>query len=207
MGVLPTVVFCVSSAAAILLYCTIISFLYEKSEVKALSVAQYSVAIAYGLMIGLWAGCEAGFAAARMQPRYDSVAEDEQDLVSESGDERAEKSPAPVPPDAKIFAFKMSHLPILRLCAEFVGIMVTLCPAAANPMIAHMRVARANRCKKIIAIHFTSALVTSPPRRLATRCVALQGFIYLCDRTTMVAISPHDVTLKSLSKLRSQSSS
>lgn len=135
MGILPTVVFCVSSIAAVLLYCAIVSFLYEKSEVKALSVAQYTVAIAYGLMIGVWAGCEAGFAAARMQPRYDSIAEDEQDLVSDG--ERAEKSPVSAVPDAKIFVFKMSHLPILRLCAEFVGIMVLPCLAATNPMIAH----------------------------------------------------------------------
>ena len=125
----------VSSIAAVLLYCAIVSFLYEKSEVKALSVAQYTVAIAYGLMIGVWAGCEAGFAAARMQPRYDSIAEDEQDLVSDG--ERAEKSPVSAVPDAKIFVFKMSHLPILRLCAEFVGIMVLPCLAATNPMIAH----------------------------------------------------------------------
>ena len=139
MGLLPSIVFCTCAVVGLFLYSAALGFLYEHSEVKQLTTAQYSMAVLYGVIFVAWFGCEAGFGVARMQPRYDAVAEDEQDLVTPELKE-GEKSPAPtLHSDAKLFIFKASHLPILRLCAEFVGIM---------------------------------------------------GFIYLCDRTTLVAKGP-----------------
>lgn len=126
MGMLPTAVCCASATVSLILYSAVLRFLYEHSEVKALTTAQYSMAVLYGVIVAAWAGAEAGFASARMQPKYDSVAEDEQDLVSSELKESGEKSPSTDQvSDAQILIFKSTHLPILRLCAEFVAIMVS----------------------------------------------------------------------------------
>ena len=128
---LPSLVFCIAAVIGVALYTALLSFLYANSDVKQLTVWQYSVAVAYGIVVAIWAGAEAGFAAARMQPRYDAVAEDEQDLVNESDNETGSKQNEDRQPpaaaekrEAQIFMFKAAQLPILRLCAEFVGIMV-----------------------------------------------------------------------------------
>jgi len=124
-------------------YGCVLRFLYEVSEVKALTTAQYGVAVAYGVVIALWAGAEAGFAAAKMQPRYDSIAEDEQDLVNDGDKSEAEEAretpKSAVAPSASVCGISHSKLTVLRFGAEFVAIM---------------------------------------------------GFIYLCDRTSLVAKGP-----------------
>jgi len=139
MGLLPAAVCCTGSIIGLLLYSAILQFLYTHSEVQALTVAQYSMAVLYGIFFCMWFGAEAGFAVARMQPRYDAIAEDEQDLVTSEEPKESEATKSASGADGKILIFKSSHLPILRLCAEFVGIM---------------------------------------------------GFIYLCDRTTIVSKGP-----------------
>jgi hypothetical protein len=126
MGILPTVVCCTCSIVGLLIYSTALQFLYAHSEVQALTVAQYSMAVLYGVVFAMWFAAEAGFAVARMQPRYDSVAEDEQDLVSSEDQKEGDGSSKTA--DCKILFFKATHLPILRLCAEFVGIMVSKAP-------------------------------------------------------------------------------
>ena len=146
MGVLPNLIFLLAAAVGLVVYSGVLQFLYAYSEVKELSTAQYGVAAFYGAVLALWFGAEAGFFVARMQPRYDSIAEDEQDLVGESEKSQSskeaegEKSPGgALAPDSAIFCVKHSHLTALRFGAEFVAIM---------------------------------------------------GFLYLCDRTTLVAKGP-----------------
>jgi hypothetical protein len=143
MGVLPTACFLLSAVLGLAVYGCVLRFLYEVSEVKALTTAQYGVAVAYGVVIALWAGAEAGFAAAKMQPRYDSIAEDEQDLVNDGDKSEAEEAretpKSAVAPSASVCGISHSKLTVLRFGAEFVAIM---------------------------------------------------GFIYLCDRTSLVAKGP-----------------
>ena len=142
MGVLPSVCFLVVAVASASCYACLLRFLYVYSEVQTLTTAQYSMAVVYGFIVAAWSGAEAGFFAAKLQPRYDSIAEDEQDLVSESekakeGSELA--SPNGHASDMSICGIKQAYLPALRSAAEFAAIM---------------------------------------------------GFLYLCDRTTLVAKGP-----------------
>ena len=121
-------------------------FLYSYSEVKELTTWQYGMAVFYGLVVAVWGGAEVGFFVARAQPKYDSIAEDEQDLVADEQKDEAggEKSPAgALTPDATILFVKHSQLAALRLLGEFALIM---------------------------------------------------GFLYLCDRTTLVAKGPKYVS-------------
>ena len=154
MGALPTAVFAIAALAAALLYCAAAEFLYSVSEVKALTNAQLGCAVFYGVIVSMWLGAEAAFYVARLQPRYDSIAEDEVDLVSDSGSEgkpatpsgELQGAPAGRPSsDERILFLRASHLPTLRICGEFVAIM---------------------------------------------------GFIYLCDRTTLVGKGPKYVDPK-----------
>ena len=130
MGLLPALCFLLSSLVGAVAYSFVVRFLYVHSEIHTLTTAQYGVAIAYGLAIVLWLGAEVGFLVARTQPRYDSIAEDEQDLVVDAekvglqeGAEAECKSPAAIPPDTVILGVRHSHMRALRACAEFAGIM------------------------------------------------------------------------------------
>ena len=126
MGTLSNASFCVAALLGATAYVGVLCFLYEHSEVKALTHWQYGMAFMYTAMVALWLGAEAGFYAARHEPQYASVAEDEQDLVDESEkesqDKSTPKSPSP-PKDAVIFGIPMASLPALRYCGEFVAIM------------------------------------------------------------------------------------
>lgn len=142
MGALPTAIFMLAASASALVYFFVLRFLYEFSEVKQLATAQYGVAIFYGFIFATWLGAEAGFLVARMHPQYDSIAEDEQDLVDSGSEEKSLAVGAPaarLPPESRILFLSSRHLPVLRACGEFVCIM---------------------------------------------------GFIYLCDRTTLIAKGP-----------------
>ena len=140
MGVLPTVVFVVTALLSVAVYVALLQQLYALSEYKLVTTAQLAAAIGYGGIVALWAGTEAGFFVARMQPRYESVSsgDDESEL---DADEKASLSPVKggSRSEPSIVGIKPSHLPALRLCAEFVAIM---------------------------------------------------GYIYFCDRTTVVAKGP-----------------
>ena len=146
MGFMPTAAFTIAAAVGLFVYAAVLRFLYINSDVKALSTAQYGVSIVYAIVFSLWLGAEAGFLAAKMQPRYDSISEDEQDLVSdaEKSSKNGEESDSmltktAIPPETSICGIKHSQLKALRFAAEFVGIM---------------------------------------------------GFLYLCDRTSLVAKGP-----------------
>jgi len=154
MGALPTAVFAIAALAAGLLYCATAEFLYSVSENKTLTNAQLGCAVFYGVIVSLWLGAEAAFYVARMQPRYDSIAEDEVDLVSDSGSEGKPTTPSGehegavagrATSDARVLFLRASYLPTLRICGEFVAIM---------------------------------------------------GFIYFCDRTTLVGKGPKYVDPK-----------
>ena len=137
-----------ASRRSLIVYACACRFLYANSEVKDLTTWQYTMIVFYGLVLAVWAGAEAGFLAAKLQPRYDAIAEDEQDLVGEDqislkGSE-GEKSPgSALAPDTTVVCIKASQLKPLRLLGEFALIM---------------------------------------------------GFLYLCDRTTIVAKGPKYVS-------------
>ena len=149
MGLMPTAAAVCGCLLGLSLYVCLLRFLWAYSEVRELSVAQYGVAVAYGLVLTVWMGVEAGFLAARLQPRYDSIAEDEQDLVSETeekgkeGLEGAASPSAVMSAEASVLGIKHAHLAPLRKAAEFSLIM---------------------------------------------------AFLYLCDRTTLVAKGPKYVS-------------
>ena len=147
MGVLPSAAFLISAALAAAAYIATLRFLYDVSEVKALTAAQMGVAALYGIVVSVWVGAEAGHFFARMQPRYEGISHDDE-LELASDNETAGFSPtkgggAPMGRDREaeptIFGVASSHLKALRLASEFVAIM---------------------------------------------------GFIYLCDRTTLVGKGP-----------------
>jgi len=153
MGALPKFAFCATAAATAAIYTMLVYWLWSVSEVKVLTAAQHGVALAYGLLLAVWAGAEAAFLVFKHQPRYVSAAEDEeeasaQQLMEEKAGSDAEKGSAasPVPEkqeNARIFFIRASHLPALRAAAEFTFIM---------------------------------------------------GYIYVCDRTTLVAKGPKMLT-------------
>ena len=73
MGLLPAATFLVAAAIAAALYSWIVWHLYSLSEVQAVTVVQLAAAIGYGIVYSIWVGAEAGFFAARLQPRYESI--------------------------------------------------------------------------------------------------------------------------------------
>jgi len=127
MGMLPNCVFVGAAMAASVLYCAALSSLHALSEHKEVTMVQLAAAIGYGLIISLWAGAEAGFFAAKMQPRYDAIGQGEEDFSSEAeGDERSklsESSSRSPPVESSIMGIKATHLPALRMWAELVAIM------------------------------------------------------------------------------------
>jgi len=89
------------------------------------------------VILALWSGAEAAFLVARLQPRYDALAAEDDGSEVEGGDEKSGLTSGRIEPS--VLCMKPSYLPVLRMCAEFVAIM---------------------------------------------------GYIYFCDRTTMVAKGP-----------------
>lgn len=126
MGLLPTIVFIVASAATTALYSALLVALHSLSEKHEVTIGQLAAAIGYGLLLALWAGAEAGFFVMRMQPPYDAIATGEEDFNSEAeGDEKRSFSEGSAVgrSEQSILGVKPSHLPALRMSAEFVAIM------------------------------------------------------------------------------------
>ena len=123
---LPNLCFVLAAFVGLVVYVAVLKFLYDQSEVQVLSTGQFAIAIGYGIVLSLWSGAEAGFMAARMQPQYDSIAEDEQDLVTDEKKEGEADTKAALPPTATILGVKHAHLPALRAMGEFSLIMLFL---------------------------------------------------------------------------------
>eukprot|EP00966_Prymnesium_polylepis_P157789 3646735-Prymnesium_polylepis.2 len=79
---LPKIVFLFTFLVSAVLYGLLCSFLVAVSEVKDLTAAQYGMSLAYGLLLSLWLGAEAGFLVFRSQPRYTSTASEDEEAAS-----------------------------------------------------------------------------------------------------------------------------
>ena len=89
-GAVPHLAFVVVAAAAAAAYVACLGYLVSGPEEKMqeFTSAQHGIALAYGLLLAVWLGAEAGFFVLRRQPRYDSLGtrtpeeDDEENLVS-----------------------------------------------------------------------------------------------------------------------------
>jgi len=134
MTMLPKLVFVSTFAVTAVLYSVLVSFLVAVSEVKDLTAAQHGMAIAYGLLLSLWLGAEAGFFVFRSQPKYTSTASEDEEAASaeklmeekatSDGESKGPVMPTPAEAEnARLFFIKTAHVPALRAAAEFVFIM------------------------------------------------------------------------------------
>ena len=102
-GAVPHLAFVVVAAAAAAAYKACLGYLVSVTEEKMqeFTSAQHGIALAYGLLLAVWLGAEAGFFVLRRQPRYDSLGtrtpeeDDEENLVS-----KPRRPPPPPPPSA-----------------------------------------------------------------------------------------------------------
>jgi hypothetical protein len=139
MGVAPTAAFLLGAALAALAYGALAVFLFQHSEFQTLTTLQLAAAIGYGVVVVAWGGAEASVLVARMQPRYDAIdgapMDDSEDRESVGDCDESSSLSSPGGPGARgggarggaaeqsICGVKPSHLPALRLAAEFVAIM------------------------------------------------------------------------------------
>ena len=148
-GAVPHLAFVVVAAAAAAAYKACLGYLVSVTEEKMqeFTSAQHGIALAYGLLLAVWLGAEAGFFVLRRQPRYDSLGtrtpeeDDEENLVSKP--EAPAAAAAAVGAGPKLLGLSAASLPALRAAGEFVGYM---------------------------------------------------GYLYVCDRTTLIAKGPKHVS-------------
>ena len=144
-GAVPHLAFVVVAAAAAAAYKACLGYLVSVTEEKMqeFTSAQHGIALAYGLLLAVWLGAEAGFFVLRRQPRYDSLGtrtpeeDDEENLVSKP--EAPAAAAAAVTAGPKLLGLSAASLPALRAAGEFVGYMGYLYVCDRTTLIAKGR--------------------------------------------------------------------